>query len=216
MIDVVFLSYEITKGMKSFGPKGIIPIGKRNQEPLIVKQLNQFNNSRKYRINIIVGFEHDKIIKAVHQAKISANIIYNHNFAKDNAGYAIRLALNKIGKSNFLFIDNGIITNYSPKDTSYSKIPLLKKNDNGLFEIGATKSETIEYLFYDLNPRWSELLFISKNDFDAIANVSNNNRIDHLFFFEYINLLIDHNIDIHSDIIHKKQIQKILNHKSIK
>lgn len=214
MINVVFLSYEITKGMKSFGPKGIIPIGKRNQEPLIVKQIKQYSNNRKYKIHVIVGFEQEKIVRAIHSSKISTNIIYHNTFAKDNAGSAIKLALNTIGKSNLLFIDNGIITNYAPTDVVVSRAPLLRKGANDLFGIGATQSKTIEYLFYDLNPRWSELLFVSENDFDAVHSISNLCNIDHLFFFEYINLLIDNNITIVSDLIYKKQIQKILNHKT--
>jgi UDP-N-acetylglucosamine pyrophosphorylase len=65
MIDnVIILCSEITKGMKSYGPKAFVPIGVKNKaKPLIIKQIDNILHTygENTHIYIVIGFEHEKL-----------------------------------------------------------------------------------------------------------------------------------------------------------
>lgn len=223
--NVILLCSEITKGMKSYGPKAFIPIGNKNKEkPLIIKQIDNIflTHGKNTKIYIIIGFEYDKFIKILDQyypLHIYKNIIqiYNEFYDKSNNAYSLSLALDLIGSQDgdILIIQNGILTDYSPKNSKKSLIPILKNNNKDeSFNIGLTISgKKVEYMFYDLPYRWSEILYINNSDIESIKNILTKHNLKQKFLFEMINLLIDNNIIFETEYIPSKHISKINNHK---
>ena len=64
--NVILLCSEITKGMKSYGPKAFVPVGnKYKQKPLVIKQIDNIiqRYTKNTDIYIVIGFEHDKFLK---------------------------------------------------------------------------------------------------------------------------------------------------------
>ena len=218
-MNIIFLCYEITKGMKSFGPKALIPMGsKRNSTPLIIKQIKEIQKiyqHTNHNIHIVLGFEHERVSKILKDYKKINTIIYD-KYNETNTAGAIVDILGYIGKEDCLFIENGIISKYKPKQSIYSCLPMIKADDKESFPVGITHCENkAEYLFYDLEPKWPEVAMLHKSDFDHIMKVSANQAVSQMFFFEYLNLLIESGINFHTEAVSKTKFSKILNHKII-
>lgn len=223
MIDnVILLCSEITKGMKSYGPKAFVPIGPKNkQKPLIIKQIeNIFERyGPKTNIYIIIGFEYDKFLKILedaYPARKYSNIIniYNDLYLESNNAYALQLALNAINSGNCLIVQNGILINYSPKNYCKSLLPIIKNNPDDSFNIGLTlNNNNVQYAFYDLPNKWSEILYISSTDINDIKALIKKCDLKQKFLFELINILIDNNIIFETEYISPRNISKITNHK---
>ncbi|MEX0597212.1 MAG: hypothetical protein WD512_11990, partial [Candidatus Paceibacterota bacterium] len=83
------LSYEITRGMKSVGPKGLL---KSKQSKELINC--QIANIRDKSIDtyVILGFGLDKIKKRIEYPNI--HIIKNDLYESTNHGYAFELILN--------------------------------------------------------------------------------------------------------------------------
>lgn len=218
MINIVFLCYEITKGMKSFGPKALIPVGSKNDpEPLIIKQIKSIKKQYEnipHTIHVVVGFEQDRIIKVLRSIPQVKIIKYDHYNNSNSAG-AVLMCLQELSGS-VLFVENGILCSYRPKDNTCSVLPVCKKADkNNKFTIGVTTSDNkAEYLFYDLEDKWPEILFIHFGDVDHILRVSKDKNVNQMFLFEYINYLIEKGIVFHTDKISNTKVNKIINHKA--
>jgi len=222
--NVILLCSEITKGMKSYGPKAFVPVGnKYKQKPLVIKQIDNIiqRYTKNTDIYIVIGFEHDKFLKILDQFYPSdqyPNIIkiYNKNYELSNSAYGVSLALNSIESGNTLIIQNGILTDYYPKTLNKSILPILndKKKDES-FTIGLTiTNKKVEYVFYDLPNTWSEILYINNSDIQKIKTVLMEQNIKQKFLFEFINILIDNNIVFETELISSKNISKVTNHKT--
>lgn len=215
--NIVFLCHEMTKGMKSFGPKALIPVGKNHPQPLIIKQIAEIKKQYEnmpHKIHVVVGFEYEKILKVLKHIP-DVNIIITHNYDQiNNAGVVLNF-LESFKNGNCLFIENGIVCSQKIYHNNHSIIPVLNKtNKQTEFNIGVTSSNnTAEYLFYDLIDKWCEILFINNNDIGSIISASKERKIDQMFMFEYINYLIDSNILFHTTKVYNNKILKILNHK---
>lgn len=214
MIDIILLCSGITKGMKSYGPKAIVPVGK-NKNPLIVEQIQNIRSLKiKCSINVVIGFESKRIISILNDYKIkNINFIFHEDYENDNAGGAILKAIQNI-KNNCVIIDDGIIAN-EIKNKNISYLPIFNKETKN-FNIGLTENYSIvEYLFYDLPKAWSELCYIGQQDLANIRHIFANNekKAKTMFLFEIINLLIDNNIKFEVEQISNKNIKKLINHK---
>lgn len=195
------LSYEITKGMKSFGPIGLLK-SNNNPKELVLHQIDTiYKLFRDTDISIITGFGHDKIQKKIPK---DVKVILNENFLISNQGYAFKLI---IGSYNFNNYDGIFIT---PIETiikcNKTKIPSLDKSwiisqknkkhkDNAKFLGSVTNhSDEIEYIFYDVGDRcWSGSVYICNNDLLRIAN-NIDGYYDNMFLFEIINKSISQNV----------------------
>lgn len=222
MIDnVILLCSEITKGMKSYGPKAFIPIGSKNRnKPLIVKQIETVFDryGEDTKIYVIIGFEYEKFVKILdtfYPNKSNIIQIYNKNYENTNSAYGMSLAINLIESGNTLVLQNGILTDYEPKVKTKSILPIIKNNTDDSFNIGLTiNDKKVEYIFYDLPNKWSEILYINSSDINKTKQILSNNNIKEKFLFEIINILIENNIIFETEFISPKKIFKINNHKS--
>lgn len=221
MINIILLSSDIPKGMKSYGPKAIIPIGKP-EEPLIIKQIKKIKliyGSTRHSIHVVTGFESEKIEKIVHKYKYkNINFIYDDCFDSANNTYGLTKALKTINGNNFLVIQSGVVGCYKPKNNKKSSLGTIKTNDIS-FNIGIrTNNNKAVYMFYDLENTWSEIAYIGSDDYDRVMSLLGSDSFEtkskSLFVFETINGLIENSIDFDLETINKNTIHKYLHYKN--
>jgi len=211
MIDALIIISEITKGMKSVGSKALLKV---NDLSIIEHQINQVKAiNRNIKINIVTGFDHDRICKLLLKKYKNINIIYNDRYSEINQAGDLLLFLNKKPLANkILLINNGIIFKNSciTNETlnGRSKIYLLDKPKNN-FIIGCNGSEKIEYLFYDLPCAWSECLFLNSESISLLKDLTESNNMDQMYLFEIINKLMGQNILFDKVFVKKNNILKI-------
>lgn len=215
MTDIILLCGGISKGMKSYGPKATIPIGKK-KTPLIIDQITKIKKHKnRYNINIVIGFEHKKILSIIEDYKIkNINFIYDEEYEKHNSSGALITALDYV-KDKFVVFEDGVISSEIP-NLNHTYIPVLDK-ENDQFNIGTTTNESkVEYLFYDLPDLWAEFLSVCSSDYNKIREllIKNKSKMQNAFLFEAINFLIDSGVEFQNHKIKTKSIQKIINHKN--
>lgn len=211
MIDALIIASDITKGMKSIGSKALLKV---NGSSIIEHQINQIKNINKnIRINIITGFDHDRVYKVLQKRYKHINIIYNNKYSDLNqAGDLFLFLQQKPSADKILLINNGIIFRdttilYDTLDNQ-SKIYILDKPKNN-FTIGCSVSDSVEYLFYDLPCLWSECLFLNKESIELLRTLSPSINMNQMYIFEIINKLIAKNIPFDKIYVKKNNILKI-------
>lgn len=216
MINAVILTPEITKGMKSIGSKSLLKI--RNKS-LIEHQIDYLLSlSRKIRINIVTGFDHDKIVKHINEKfekrADQINFIYNDRYENTNYGYSIKILLNSIGVEELLIISSGVLIKKLAigleSFTGNSKVYLLDKIKNN-FNIGCDSNSDnhINYLFYDLPSPWAECVYLNKFGTKQLLEIINTKQPDQMYLFELINSLISQSVVFEKTYIKKNQILNI-------
>jgi hypothetical protein len=221
MINIILLSSEVPKGMKSYGPRAIIPIGKP-EEPLVIKQIKKIKltyGSTKHAIHVVNGFECEKVEKVIHRYKYkNINFIYDNHFDSVNNTYGLIKALKNISGNNFLIVQSGVVGCYKPKNIKVSSLGVIKTNDIN-FNIGirSQKNKAI-YMFYDLENTWSEIAYIGSEDYDRVMSLIGSETFESkaksLFLFETINGLIENDIVFDLEIVKKNTVHKYLHYKN--
>ena len=212
MINAVILMPEITKGMKSLGPKGLLSI---NKKTLIVDhQIRLLKSINKHiKIHAVIGFEHEKVIPILLKHKV--DYVYNKEYKNFNQGYSLQLYLSKILKINkLLIINNGILLN--AVDTikkslldNRSQIFTIK-NGKSDFDLGTLTGISPEYIFYDLPESWIECVYFGSNDISSLRYIVSTNIARNMYLFEILNVYISkYPKSITKTYIEKKQALKI-------
>ena len=203
---------EITKGMKSIGPKALLPIN--TKQTVLDKQIQSIKSiNRRNKIYLATGFHHNKISKIIHKYK-NVNIINEKEYDKYNQCKHILNFIKYTDVSEDVFvINNGILFKkecFVPlKKHNKSTIYFLDKpKDN--FNIGS-ESENSKYLFYDLSRKWSECVFLTKECLQNIQKANQQSDISNYFLFEAINMIYE-NTEIVENTISYRKIMKINNH----
>jgi hypothetical protein len=220
MTDIVFIISEITKGMKSFGPKSLLSINGISLIEYQIKFIRKF--FKKDTIYLLTGFESDRIKKYIlqHTSINTKNIVFleDNNYEQNNQAASIfQYAINKQNNNGSLFINNGILI----KDNFLRNLNL---NNNHIFsihgkksnfDIGSNACDKLEYLFYDLPVLWSECAYFNNSTIEYLKNNFTLENINTMFFFELINKLIEHKVLFTNHSIPKTQVTKILNMKDV-
>jgi hypothetical protein len=193
-------SYDITKGMKSFGSICMLKSSKNSKE---LFYYNIVNIRKKIKnIFLILGFDKEKILEKAKEYKLLSkiNFITNTKYTTKNQGYAFKLAIQKIlyedGKNidGILFINNNnLIKNLPVFNKKKSWILLDKKNNKKRYQIGCfIEDYAVRHMFYDLgNIFWAEVVYFCAEDLIAINKQINNIYYDNMFMFEIINTAIE-------------------------
>lgn len=199
----IILLSEITKGMKSIGSKALLSINETTT--ILDHQISYLKkNYNPKQIILCTGFDHDRIVKSTQKYK---NIIYcfNDGYDTENQCGSLIKCIKNIDINDALIITNGLILfdkiKLGNKSTTYFTKNLADKKHK--FDIGIS-SETDAYLFFDLENKWIELLYLCKNQIDAIKNNYKINYISRLFLFELINELNKQQNNIDYVIINQK------------
>ena len=198
-IACFILSYEITKGMKSFGPLGLLKASPSSKE-LILCQIDSLNKLFDHPdIYVVSGFGSDKMYKKIPS---SIHRILNTSHETKNHGYALRLLLSKIKDSQYCgcFIMNGsvLLGNINKNQTlcKNSSWILSRKNKKS---VSKTKfmgpimnyKGKLDYIFYDVGEHnWCDVVYFCREDLLKLAVDA---FYDNMFLFEIINKSIVHN-----------------------
>lgn len=196
-IACCIFAHDITKGMKSLGPIGIIKPN-RNKQPYIIQQINYLKTIFKsIDFYIITGFE-DKKIKNILPTKKYIHFIDNDKYQDTNQSYALKLFLNTITNkidqySGYFIIDQYSIIKHIPnKPKTFSWINTIKKNILDKDKLGVIlNQDNVKYIFYNMgNIEWCHNIYISASDIKTLIGYQNFFH-DNMFLFEAINALID-------------------------
>lgn len=221
MINAVILMPEITKGMKSLGPKGLLPINKKNSileyQIKILKSIH-----RRIKICVIIGFEYEKLIPILNKNNI--DYIYNDQYKIFNHGYSLKLYFDYINNSNvkkLLVINNGILFNcietFKKSILDNQSQIFSIKNNKSDFHLGTLSGKYPEYIFYDLPESWTECVYFAESDIDNLKSLfNNNNTINNMYLFEILNKYIsEYPESIKKTYVDKKHVLKINSIKDI-
>lgn len=193
------LSYEITKGMKSFGPMGLLK-SSQNSKELILHQINNIKNIfNKYDTYVMSGFLSDKLNK-----KLPPNIkkIFNPEYDTKNHGYAFKLLLSSINVEDYsglFIIHNDTLIKYKNNKLPLNHSWIINrkyKNINNNKRLGSITNSVglVDYIFYDIGEtEWCNAAFITSSDI-AVMQKNINKYYDNMFLFEIINksITVDH------------------------
>lgn len=191
--NIIILASEITKGMKSIGPKCLLDI---TTNKCIIDYQIQFLKKYYKNINIYicVGFEQYKVIKYVDSKHKNINFILHASYDQDNQLGALIRSLSQYNMSNALVINNGILLGSKLKikhqDTCVFTINSSRKCE---FNIGCNPTNnTTKYLFYDLPQKWIECVYLNRSDIKLLIDTNTKSSIYNLFLFEGLNIIADH------------------------
>ena len=216
MTNIILSSFQISKGIKSIGPKGLLPATSHTKKPLIIQQIENIKSifgKKKHKIHIVVGYQKEKVLKVLdkHSLTKTLNIIKHKPYESYGEARPVSELICSFEKSNTLIINEGVLfTNLSiPKKTSIYTLPKNKYN----FDIGAViTNNKVNYLCYDIPNIWAEITFIQKNDLCNIQDITKNkiqDKINPIFMFEYINYLIDAGVTFQTKILRYNSIKHI-------
>lgn len=218
-INIILLIPEITKGMKSIGPKSLLPINKK--ETVLdyqIKYIKKFY--KKSKIYILSGFENEKIQKKINKYS-NVTLVYNKDYEYSNQAESLIQYILKYNPDNCLIINNGILLkeklNIKNRRSTVYTVPKNHLDFNiGINSDNDTKDK-ITYLFYGLPNQWTECVFLDKEAINTIYRISKEKKLSNLFLFELINLILDSGLLLHNcKITNNKNIVKIHNHNDIK
>jgi len=211
-INSCIFSYEITKGMKSFGPKGLLK-SKKSKELINcqIKTVSDFVN----QTYVIVGFGSDKLIKKISTMK-GIIILKNDNFKSANEGYALSLLLNNYQHDTgdgLLIISNGLLLNFAKIKFDKSKIFFTRKKTKHDFNIGCVFDESnnhLENMFYNINDNvWCESVYLCNKEIQILKRYMQTIDIKNMFLFEIINNSIKYGAEYSGEFIPTSKILKI-------
>lgn len=192
----IILVSEITKGMKSIGSKALLNI---NDNLTVID--HQIQYLKKYynpsKIILSTGFDHDRIVEKTKKYK-NISYILNNEYATENQVGSLIRCLDGLDITNALIVVNGLILfdriTLSQKSATYFINSSQDKRD--VFDIGTNIINDDGYLFYDLNYKWIELLFLNKEHISMLKQLHYKNNISQLFLFELINMIKSKNCNI--------------------
>lgn len=191
------MSYEITKGMKSRGPIGLLKKNNKSEE-LIVKQIDSLNTLFLHNdIYVVTGFGSEKLQKRLPS---DISVIVNDKFSHSNQMYAFKLFLNNIQTETnyagvFILTSNIIIKHLQLTDHNRSWLITKNKNnrakEESLLGVGLDNTQKINTIFYNLGTLlWCNAVYLCKKDVEII-NSNLDKYYDNMFLFEMINKSID-------------------------
>ena len=177
--------------MKKYGPKSLTKITKT--ETILSRQLKIINNTfRWYEIILVTGFLHDKVQQNVPK---HVKLVYNSNYEDTNIAHSLGLGLKQRSTNNVIIlygdlVFNKHIFNLQLHQTSCAVLADSMKTE----EIGCNVDEGyLQQMFYDINNKWGQILFLQDNELDMMTELTNNSDNAMCFGFEIVNKILEHN-----------------------
>lgn len=215
MIDILIITPEITKGMKSIGSKCLLPL--RKNLSVIEYQISQAQKiTKQSSITINIGFDSEKIISKLYRYR-SIKYLVNHKYDNTNQGNNLLLYIHKHKPTNLLILSSGLLLRENTIQKNHlqneCKIFMLNKPKTN-FSIGSSSSKKLEYLFFDMEEPWSEIVYLNEEAIRLL--LSNDQKIfDQMYLFEIINFLLSKNVTFTKVYLNKSHIMKINNSKDL-
>lgn len=218
-MNAILLCSEVPKGMKSYGPKSIVPIGK-TKIPLIIKQIRHLQKMCE-KIYVVIGFDKNKIIDNINDYGLKDNVefIEHKLFNKTNEAGSFIEAIKTIDNNNYLIVQAGTLMGGIFKQPKTDCIFYIDNTDllsdiNGFNICIRNNNNNASYLFYDTTEKtWTEMLYITTNTLDKFKYLISKELIyDSMFLFECINVAMDNEIVFNTIPVNTKY-KKINTHK---
>jgi choline kinase len=206
-ISYCIFSYQITKGMKSYGSLSLLK--HNNGKELILQLIGALQHKTKHRnLYVVLGFDEDKIKKRFIENSIRCDYLSNNKYDIFANGYAFKITLDSIIKDidnidGVLFVNNNLLIKNLPKyptNTSWIMTQKVRYKKNKSYT-GCRGNNCLEYLFYDIGDNeWTGIFFLTSQDLRTIYN-NKDLYYDNMFDFEIINTAIEKQ-NIPFEIIH--------------
>lgn len=210
MIDILLISPEITKGMKSIGPRCLLPL--RKNLTVIEYQISQLQKLKPSKITLNIGFESEKILNTLHRYK-TIDYLINDKYSVTNQAINLISYIKKhkpsklLVYSSGLLIKNNIILKHQLYQNNSCKLFILNKSKHN-FDIGCSDMKNPDYLFYDMPEPWAEICYLNQQAIEVLSDCSESS-VEQMYLFEAINLLLQKNISFDKIYINKTNIMKI-------
>lgn len=215
-INILLLASEITKGMKSIGPKCLLKLN--THISILDYQIQQAKTAFKNpNIIVLTGFESERVKRHIENNYTNTQVICDNAYASSNQTSAVLTALHSLENlTNLLIVGSGILFKNYPKIKSNDQSILFyldKTKDH--FNIGSFDQKDTQYLFYGLPNTWAECVFLNHKAIQFMSKL-NKDVFGQLYLFETINKLLElDDIAFCSQIIDKKSIFKVASHKDL-
>jgi hypothetical protein len=215
MIDILIITPEITKGMKSVGSKCLLPL--RKNLSVIEYQIAQAQKiTKQSHITINIGFDSEKIISKLYRYR-TIRYLVNHDYNNTNQAKNLLLYIDQYKPKNLLILSSGLLLKENTIEKTHlqaeCKIFMLHKHKNN-FSIGSSMSKNLEYLFFDMDEPWTEIVYLNEDAIN-ILSTCDRNIFKQMYLFEVINFLLSKNIKFTKVYINKGSIMKINNYKDL-
>lgn len=176
-----------------------IPLTSINStERLIDYQIKTITSVHKQSdIILISGFEHDKLIDYIYTKKYdNIRILENQNYKNSDIVDAWKIGLNLAIKSNVYIIHGDrIFSKECINDKSKKTHLITHAIDYSNYNLGLVYNENdiLLNISYGLPNVWSEIFYISKEDFTIARKLINTNKSNRIYTVDaFINLLSEH------------------------
>lgn len=204
------------KSMKYMNNKALI---KMNKDVFInhqIKNLLKSNNTAK--ILVVCAFENKRISEYILKHKRVIHINHDYN-EYSNIGESIKAAMALVPNNQdiaiinlSMIIDPKIMKQIKPKNSSVVSSRSIKFKS----KIGCTynSDNSVEFIFYDLENKICECLYITKKDNKIFKNIVENYIKNNMYLFEVINTIIHYKMtisieNIKSNVVHFTHIDQL-------
>ena len=209
--SIILLNAFPDKKIKSLGNKYLIKINKSNN--IIDYQIKFLSSIFNNPQIIIVGcFESKRVKKYIDNKFSKFNVTYvDHDITQTtNIGTSIMQGIGGVENNNVWILNSNVLlckelSSIIYKNLSHSFVLTHKAKSN----IGyiADKGRLIN-CYYDLPNSILDTIYIHKNDFNQFNRVCSSG-IEHLYFFEVLNLCISTNMKLNTVNVPSKSIYSI-------
>lgn len=219
-LTAIILYTDVVRGSKTKQCRSVCNITKKTT---VIEQQIRFlkkNNSR-IEIFIVAGKGYKEVHKIVKDLKFkNIEIVYEKKYSQLNQLQILIDLINnkKICNNILLILGEILLKNTNFKKLSHTTALVIDKPKEG-FDIKCRENDSkAEYFFYDIpnEKQWAEIVFLDKESlYEITNNMPKKISTKQLFIFETLNLLIDQNKNINTQIVEYKNILKIKGDKDI-
>ena len=193
-MNCIVLADQPTKGIKSKGWNGLIPVNKKHN--LIQNQINVIRSHfPKSKIIYIYGFDHRKVECYFSRTSVEvSNFVYlrNNKFIESGDGYAVSMTHEFLDKECLFFYGGMVLQPSMFKNFEKNKSQIYTSNKD-YNELGCVVNQegNVEHVCYGLENYVGELYYVSKKDIDNFRAIATNHDYRNYFLFEMINKAIE-------------------------
>ena len=177
--------------MKSYGPKCLLPADKKHS--IIERTIENIKEAYPFaEIIVVVGFEADRIIKALPK---DIRVVENQIYETTNVVESLRLALNNSVTDSVLIVYGDLIFNDSTikgLDENFSCAVIDSKQRFKDEEIGVTVVDGILTNFaYGLETKWAQIICLTGKELTMLKEFCFDRKKNKMYPFEIFNMIID-------------------------
>jgi len=220
-IQCVAFAHQMTKSMKSLGPKGMLCFKYgRIEKPVILhhfQSIKKLFDAKKYRMSFktTIGFEQERFLLLKNNKQLGLCSIDNHK--NTNHGKILKDILCDYDPARFcgIFISSDISILFKKKIDMNIKKNYIFYTEQKDFDSDITcniEDNKVEYLFFETSGYlWAGCCFFCNDTIKIINKINKENNTDNIFLMELINKLISLNQEFIPNKLLKQNILQVKN-----